>query len=324
MQASIAKGEPVPDGRATVAGLIAQWLDAIRVSKRPKTIQFYELLSRLHITPEIGNVRLSKLEPRAVQALLNRKSKELSAGTTQHIRTTLRAALNFGIKNRMIAYNAASHVEVPNQEHEVEPLTAEQATHLLKAAENTPIGAMLVLGVRLGLRRGELLGLQWPDVNFDDRTLNIVRSIQRIPGQPLEAAPLKTKKSRRTISLPEEVIRTLHEHRAHQARQRLAATEWHPMDLIFANSIGKPLEPRRVDTLFKQCLKRAGLPQSVRVHDMRHTAAALLLEQGADLFSVSRLLGHASIQLTSDVYGHLTKGGNQRLTAQMNAVMPAR
>jgi integrase len=325
--ASTAKGEPIPNARATFASLIKQWLDSIAPPvRRPRTVEFYELLTRLHIVPAIGNVHLAKLEPAMIQSLLSQKSKEgLSPGTVRHIRATLRRALNFGVRMRMLSFNAASHVETPAAEHEIVPLSSDDAARLLDAAKDTPIGALLVLAVRLGLRRGELLGLQWSDVNLDDRTLSIQRSIQRIPGRPLEAAPLKTRGSRRAINLPEEVMRTLRRHRADQAEHRLAAgNEWNDMGLVFPNSIGKPLEPRRVDELFKRCLKTAGAPAATRFHDTRHTCAALLLAAGADLFSVSRLLGHASISITADTYGHITPGGAQRLTAQMDAVMPAK
>ena len=324
MLASTAKGEPVPDGRATVASLIKQWLDSIAVTRKPRTREFYELTARLHIVPDLGRVQLSKLEPMTVQKLISRKAQELSPCTARHIRATLRAALSFAVKNRLITFNAASRIECAKDDHEIKPLTAEEAARLLQTAEGTPIGMMLVLAVRLGLRRGELLGLEWRDVDFAERTLKIERSIQRIKGHPLVAVPLKTKNSKRVIHIGEEVVRALREHKADQAQQRLAGTEWHDMGLIFCNSIGKPWEPRAVNALFDRCVERAGLPPATRLHDCRHTCATLLLAAGADLLSVSRMLGHAGIGITADTYSHPNQESAERLTAVMDTVMVAK
>jgi integrase len=236
-----------------------------------------------------------------VQALIGRKAQELSPCTARHIRATLRAALSFAIKNRLITFNAASRIECAKDDHEIKPLTSEEAARLLQTAEGTPIGMMLVLAVRLGLRRGELLGLEWRDVDFAERTLKIERAVQRIKGRPLVAVPLKTKNSKRVIRIGEEVVRALREHKADQTQQRLAGTEWHDMGLIFCNSIGKPWEPRAVNALFDRCVEHAGLPPATRLHDCRHTCATLLLAAGADLLSVSRMLGHATIGVTADL-----------------------
>jgi integrase len=322
--ANTAKGEPIPDARATVASLIKQWLDSIAVTRKPRTCEFYELTARLHVIPDLGRIQLSKLEPMTVQKLIGRKAQELSPCTARHIRATLRAALSFAVKNRLITFNAASRTECAKDDHEIKPLTAEEAARLLQTAEGTPIGMMLVLAVRLGLRRGELLGLEWRDVDFAERTLKIERAVQRIKGRPLVAVPLKTKNSKRVIHMGEEVVRALREHKADQAQQRLASTEWHDMGLIFCNSIGKPWEPRAVNALFDRCVERAGLPPATRLHDCRHTCATLLLAAGADLLSVSRMLGHATIGVTADTYAHPNQESAERLTAVMDTVMVAK
>jgi site-specific recombinase XerD len=168
------------------------------------------------------------------------------------------------------------------------------------------------------------LGLEWRDVDFAESSLKIERAVQRIKNQKLEPVPLKTKNSKRVIPIGEEVARALHQHKADQAKQRLASTEWHDMGLVFCNSIGKPWEPRAVNALFDRCVERAGLPASIRLHDCRHTCATQLLAAGADLLSVSRLLGHGTINTTADVYAHPNKESAERLTAVMNTVMVAK
>jgi integrase len=261
-----------------------------------------------------------------IQAMLNQKSREgLAPQTVRHIRTVLRRALHIANRLRLIPYNPATLVELPKPERpEIKPLTEDQARQLLDAAKGSRLEALIVVALRLGLRRGELLGLEWSDVDLDGRQLNVVRAIQRIPGQPLTAAPLKTRGSRRNIALPDEVVRPLRAHRVRQLQDRLVAgAEWSDQDLVFPNTIGKPLEPRAVDTLFKRLLKKAKLPGSTRFHDLRHTCATLLLESGADLYEVSRLLGHSNIGITANVYGHVTARMKRGLADKMDSILTA-
>ncbi len=321
-------GGPVIIGRRTVGQFMKEWLDSIKPPVvRPRTYQSYELLNRLHVEPAIGHIQLNKLEPQTIQAMLNQKSREgLAPQTVRHIRTVLRRALHVANRYRYIPYNPATLVELPKPERpEIKPLTEDQARQLLDAAKGSRIEALLVVALRLGLRRGELLGLQWSDVDLDGRTLNVVRAIQRIPGQPLTAAPLKTRGSRRNIALPDEVVRTLRAHRVRQAEQRLAAgAEWSDQGLTFPNTVGKPQEPRKIDAIFKRLLKTAKLPGSIRFHDLRHTCATLLLEKDADLYEVSRLLGHSTIGITANVYGHITEGMKRELADKMDSILIAK
>ncbi len=269
--------------------------------------------------------RIARKSPEKAQQLRADVAKpaHLSATTTRHVRTVLRRALNLAVKWRLIAYNPATLIDLPDADNpEVQPLAAEDARKLLTAAKSHRAEALFVLAIRLGLRRGELLGLQWSDVRFEDRQLEVVRAIQRVAGQPLASAPLKTKGSRRNIALPEEVLRALRAHRARQAEDRLGqGSAWHDQDLVFPNTVGKPLEPRAVDSIFKRLLKRAGLPETTRFHDLRHTAATLLLESGADMFQVSKLLGHAGIAITADIYSHVTQGMRRGLVEKMDGIL---
>ena len=320
---ALQQGTPIPVGRRTVSQFLAEWLETIKPPMiRPRTHQNYEALCRLHIEPALGRVALVKLEPQAIQNMLNKALRAGSAPqTVKHIRTVLRRALNLALKYRLISYNAATLVELPNRERgEIKPLTREETRTLIEVAKGSHLEAFLIVAVRLGLRRGEILGLKWEDLNLDARTLNVVRAVQRLPKQPLAALPLKTKGSRRNLIIPDEVVNALRAHRVRQLEIRLAAEMWDDGDWVFCNSLGKPMEPRLVDARFKKLLKRAELPDSVRLHDLRHTCATLLLESGADLFEVSRLLGHSSISITADVYGHVTPSMKRGLADRMDAL----
>jgi len=180
---------------------------------------------------------------------LNEKTRSgLSPQTVRHIRTVLRRALNFAIKWKKVSFNNATVVELPKADRaEIHPLSEEQARRLLEVAKGTELETFLVLAIRLGLRRGELLDLQWSDINSEDRVLTVSRAIQRIPGQPLAPVRLKTRGSRRTIELIDEVVTALKQHRTRQAERRLLlGRDWNDRGLVFPNSIGKPLEPRHI------------------------------------------------------------------------------
>ena len=305
-----AAGEPIPVGRRTLSTFMKEYLDSIKPPViRKQTWRNYELLNRLHIEPVLGRMELTKLEPQAIQVLLNSKTREgLSAQTVHHIRTVLRRALNLALKWRIISYNPATLVEAPRRErHEIAPLSGDQVRRMLDVAGPTEIGATLTVAVRLGLRRGELLGLKWEDIDWEKRTVSVKRAIQRLKGESLKEVPLKTRGSRRDLALPEEVVRTLRAQHVRQLELRLAqGSDWTESGLVFTNILGKAADPRKLDVRFKRVLAKAGLRSIVRLHDLRHTCATLLLEQGADLYEVSRLLGHSSITITADIYGHIT------------------
>ncbi len=322
--ASKNRGENIPIGRNSLADFMSAWLaDTVQPNKRPRTYQGYELLTRLHLLPTLGRLQLVKLDAETIQQLLGAKLREgLSPTTVRHIRTVLRRALNTAVKRKLISFNPATLVELPTADRpEIKPMSAEEARQFLDAARGHRFEALFVLALRLGLRRSELCGLQWKDVDFDARQLDIVRSIQRIPGQSLTPAPLKTRGSRRNIALPEEVVRALRAHHVRQLEARLAAGSWVDTDTVFANLTGKPTEPRLIDTIFKKLLKRAGLPSSFRFHDCRHTCCVLLLEAGAELYEVSKLLRHSSIGITADTYSHFSMGLRRNLVAKMDAVL---
>jgi integrase len=241
-----------------------------------------------------------------------------------HIRTTLRRALNVALKQRLVSYNAATLIDdLPKAARpEIKPLSEQNARRLLEAATATRYEALFVVARYLGLRRGELLGLRLDDVRFEERRLNVARSLQRINGQPLEPVPLKTRGSRREVPVPHEVIKALRAHRVRQIEERLkAGSAWCDHGLLFPNTLGKPQEPRAIDAVFKGLLKLANLPEETRFHDLRHTCATLLLERGADLYEVSKLLGHSSITITADTYGHFSQGMKRSLVDKMDAII---
>lgn len=323
------RGIPIPHSGITVARFLLGWLETVKPTVRPRTYESYELHVRRHVNPEIGNIRLSALRAEHVRSLLKRKlDSGLSPHTVIHMRTVLNTALRQAIGDRLLSWNPVSSVKRPKvRRHVYRWFTPEQARAFLAAAENTRLGAVFAVGLSLGLRRGEVLGLRWCDIDLEALTLRVQQTIQRVRAKVagtagfLVAEP-KTELSRRTLVLPAMLGPVLRRHRARQAQERLAAgTDWHDTGgLVFTTPRGRPIEPRDVQTEFKGTLAAAQLPD-MRLHDLRHAAATFLIAQGLPLRIVMEVLGHSTIALTANTYGHIGRGMVADAASRMDALL---
>jgi integrase len=319
-------GLPVHVEKQTVAQFLDRWLEMVKPSVRPRTFQSYEILVKRHVVPELGRWKLDKLTPQHVQSALVRKSASgLSPQTVRHIRAILRIALNQAIKWGLIARNAASLTVAPKLVRKrFQSLSPEQARQLLDVAQGQRLEAVFTVALSLGLRMGEILGLRWQDVDLDRATLTVNQAIYRIAGKGLVAAEPKTERSGRALFLPDGVLRALRTHRKRQLEERLAAgSEWRDHALVFTSSIGTPLEPRNLFRAFKALLRKAGLPD-FRFHDLRHSAASLLLAQGVPMRAVMELLGHSNIGTTADIYSHVMPAMMRDVAEKMDAILSSR
>jgi integrase len=322
-RAERSQGFPVTIEKQTIAQFLERWLDTVKSSLAPRTFQHYEMVVRLYLVPEVGRLRLEKLAPQHVQALLNRTSASgLSAQTVRHVRTILRIALNQAIKWGLIPRNAAALAVPPKlQRHSFRNLSPVEARALLDVAKGDRLEAVFTVALSLGLRMGEILGLRWQDVDLDGATLAINQAIYRMAGKGLVAAEPKTHRSRRTLFLPDNVLRGLKPHRRRQLVERMAmGSQWHERGLVFTSRIGTPLEPRNLFRSFKALLRKASLPD-VRFHDLRHSAASLLLAQGVPMHAVMELLGHSSISTTADIYSHVMPAMMRDVADKMDAIL---
>ena len=285
---------------------------------RPKTQRTYQDLLRLHVIPDLGHIRLDRITASQVATLLrNKQAAGLAPKTINHIRGTLRAALNQAVRWRLIAHNPAAAVaglRVPHQD--VQVLSPEEARAVLATAARpyTPAKgwqprhdrheALWIVALSLGLRQAEVLGLRWADVDFAAGTLRVNHALTRVDGTLVLAEP-KTERSRRTLPLSRRVREALLAHRDRQAFSKAAAGErWQERDFVFASAIGTPLQPRNVLEDWYKLLKRAGLSRR-KFHVARHTAASLLIADGVPLRVVMELLGHSQISTTANTYGHV-------------------
>jgi integrase len=296
--------------RATLAAFLGRWLEAIRPNVRPTTHKVYADLLRLHVMPTLGSLRLSALRPSDLQRLYARlleqplaSGQPLATRTVKHVHVVLHGALKQAVKWGEAARNVCDAVDPPRVvERELHAPTPEELASLLDAATDDALLPLWTLAVYTGARQGELLGLQWQDVDLVRGTITIQRTLlQSTKGGVPAYAPPKTKRSRRTVTLPAEAVSALRTHRQRQLADRvLLGPDYAPYDLVFATSLGTPYGARNIGTYFKRVLVRAGLPSSIRFHDLRHGAATTMLAAGVPLKVASERLGHATTAITAD------------------------
>jgi integrase len=199
-------------------------------------------------------------------------------------------------------------------------LTVVEAQRLLVAARGDRLEALFVIALTMGLRRGELLGLKWCDLDPTDQVLRIERAVQRASGQLRFVEP-KTLRSRHVLPVPQVAMAAFNGHRVRQARERLAAGDrWHDGDLIFASSVGTPMEPRNVNRRFNELRAQVDLDW-LRLHDLRHACATYLLANGVEPRTIMEILGHSTIRLTMDLYGHVLPDRLRAAASAMDRAM---
>ncbi|MEU9841542.1 site-specific integrase [Actinomadura sp. NPDC048032] len=248
--------------------------------------------------------------------------KRLSPLTVTYVHSVLKSALEHAVREDELPRNVARNVKATaHRPRRFRPFTAAEARQFLDAARADRLHALYALALRTGLRKGELLGLCWEDLDLNSGTASIRRSLQRTRTGGLTHLPTKTLASERRIALPTECIRSLKEHRQQQDKEReIAGSAWRDSGLVFTTPTGRPLDPANLTRRFRSLLSRAGL-RRIRFHDLRHSTATLLLEQGVDLVVIKELLGYAHIGVTAGVYAHvrlrLQRQAIDRLTAAL-------
>ncbi|HWQ52102.1 MAG TPA: site-specific integrase [Bryobacteraceae bacterium] len=335
------QGIPLAPERATLGGFLQAWLkDVAKPGVRPKTYRTYDDLVRLHIVPALGKKPLAKLTPAHVRAFLNdklttpqpsrKKPKEgqqpepgapLSARTVKHILVTLRGALDTATKDGLVPRNVAALVDPPRlARKETQAFTPEQALKYIEEAKSDRLETLFTAAVAIGLRQGEILGLQWKDVDLEAGRLAVRHALQRV-NKTLTLVEPKSTTSRRTITLPRVLVSALCAHRTRQdAERQWAGTDWRETDHVFTSTIGTPLDARNVIRRHRAILKAAGLPP-LRFHDLRHSAATLLLAQGVSPRYISDLLGHSQVSFTMQTYAHVLPHVQREVADKMDAIL---
>ncbi|MEV6680875.1 site-specific integrase [Streptomyces erythrochromogenes] len=340
MQDKTHKGIPAATSTMALGDYLTYWLAAVAPNRlKPATLNSYEGLTRLYIRPALGKKRLNRLSPSDIRLFLNdfrsgclcclrgadaaRAEGERnccavnrcckrspSARTVQYVHAVLRSALQQAVREELVARNVAAIVETPTvKREEVHPLTIGEARLLLRTARPHRLAALWLLLVSTGLRRGEALALTWSDIDLAAGQLRVRRNLQRIRRELIFGTP-KTARSLRTISLPKRCVEALKVHKAQQDQERqISGKRWQPLDhqppgLIFTTVTGRPTDPRSLNRMLTLLCAKAKI-RRVRVHDLRHTCASLLLAQGVDARTIMETLGHSTITMTLDTYAHV-------------------
>jgi integrase len=317
------QGTLVVGSNQTLKQFLDQWLQAKRMELKDGTYRYYQSYVEQHIVPALGHLKLQKVNDAHIQsfytALLEKKTpknQNLSPNTVRLIHSILSEAFDAAVRTKKVATNPCTLVTPPRQsKKELHYLTSEQALHLLEVARSKQhrLECLLTLALTTGMRQGELLALHWSDIDFAKGTVHVARSLayhhnlntQGAQHEYKEAEP-KTANSRRTIPLPEIAIRALQAHRLKQVEERLQASTWKHHDLVFTNQFGGYLNQSILRRQVNQLLHEAGLPD-LRFHDLRHSAATILISLGVNSKVVQERLGHSNISITLGVYGHVTE-----------------
>jgi integrase len=296
-------------GRETFGRFWEVWLPGMQPLLRPRTWLRYEELGRIHLLPVLERVWLGKIGPQHVREVHCRMLEAgISPTTAHHAHAVLHRALADAVRWGMVSRNVAGLVRPPRiTSQEMKTLSAAEARVLCQAAAGSRFEALYVLAVTTGMRQGELLALKWSAVNLEQGVVRVTGTVTR-SEYGLSITPPKTLRSRRAVVLAHPATAALERHRVAQAEERCRlGGAWEDQDLVFSTATGGLVErDQLVRGDFLPLLKRAGLPV-IRFHDLRHTAATLLLSQGVHPKVASEMLGHATVAITLDRYSHVTQ-----------------
>ncbi len=310
----------------TLEVYLTYWLEKVaKLTIRPRSYEQYLSVLNAHLIPGLGKIELQKLTFQQVQDFYARLYEEgLAARSINAIHAVLRRALNHAVKHSLVARNVATFASRPTaRRYKPQVLTEEQANKLIEAVKGQRIEAFIILALTTAARRSELLALHWDDIDFTLKAMRIERSLTHSKGRGVYEGETKTEASRRTILLADIAIDVLQEHHVKQNELRLERLEsgetWIDKGLVFCGAEGDYLAFETVRRLFSAALRDASLPH-IRLHDLRHSAATLLLVKGVHPKVVQELLGHSNISMTMDVYSHVLPSMQQVVTEKMNDV----
>ncbi|MFH7595086.1 site-specific integrase [Streptomyces racemochromogenes] len=323
--AKVDQGVPVPTRSAKLSEWLPYWLDQyIQPPRRtPATYEKYESHVRLYLAPMIGSKRLESLGVTDVRSFLKRLEARTTAATAKESHRVLRSALTAACREELITRNVAKLVEPPRAAaRELSPWSLDETLDFLAASRRDPLYAAFVLAIAMGLRRGEIVGLRWSDLDLDKRVLHVRNQTQRRRGVLYDGDPKSRR--RRVVPLPALCVAPLRWHRMRQAEIRAKAGEsWQDSGHVFVTRNGRPVEPRNVYRSFTRIAQTAGL-RVIRLHDARHGTATLLTAAGVAPRVVMEILGHSQISVTMNVYTHVVQDTQREAISHMDRLLKRR
>ena len=314
----------------TFGDYLERWLESTSATVRPTTVRGYTSMIRKHFIPALGHIPLAKLRPIDLQqyyaTALKKGRKDgrgtsLSPQTVLHhhrlIHRTLEQAVKWGLLARNVA-DAAEPPRVPEYNHQT--WTADESNRFLRGIRDERLYALYATALMTGMRRGEVLGLPWENVDLDGAWISVRQALIEIKHQPV-ISELKSKSSKRRISIPDELVRSLRTHRKQQAEERLLfGPDYEDHGLVFCQPNGRLLHPHNISARkFHRLCKKAGVKQ-LRFHDMRHTHASLLLARGVHPKVVADRLGHSNVDLTLNTYSHVVESVERDVAKEVDGL----
>jgi integrase len=271
----------------------------------------------LHIVPELGKIHLTKLTPQQVSRFYTELLEGgMSRATIANVHTVLHKALDQAVKWGLVNYNVTDRVTKPNKGKPAQYAVwnDEQIRIFLAAADKDDFAALWWVAVYSGMRRGELLGLKWADVDFESAALSVKRTYSRGAGNRYELGNPKTTSGRRLVTLPSQVMTRLKTHYTRQMDARLSVgDDYMDQGFVFADTIGRPIHPNTLTHHYHKIIASSGLPR-IRIHDLRHGHASLLMGEGLSAKIVAERLGHSNTRITLDLYSHVSPGMQQQVS----------
>jgi integrase len=299
-------GVPAPDQPWKLSEYLDYWLENfVKRTRRPATYALYEMNIRLYLKPGLGGRKLTSLSIADVQRFLGQRlEKGDSVRKVQVMRTVLSSALTRAVREELIGRNVARLVELPEwRPKPARPWTADEARQFLAASKSDPLHAAFVLLVLYGLRRGEVLGLRWSDIDFETGTIHIRQQLQRIRGE-LNLGPVKTHAGQRNLPLLSLADQALQAQLARQTSYRIdMGSAWPSTDLVFTSRTGRPIEPRNFVRSFRRICEQSNI-RTITVHHVRHTVASLLKDLAVPARDAQIILGLSRLAVTLEIYTH--------------------
>ena len=324
------KGYYVTNNKITISEWVDTWLEVyIEPNVSPTTLSGYRGMIRRYIKPVIGNMQVQQLNTLAVQAWVNglkvspSSGKEMSAKTIKHAYHVLKGCMDKAVLAGIIPRTPCAGIMLPKGQKKPAVIYDEvQIKQLIAAAKGTEMELVIDMELCLGLRRGELLGLQWCDLDWDKNQVSIVRNRVVVNGKSVVKEP-KTENSIRTVDVPVQLMQKLRQHKTKCLANRLRlGKDYIVTDFIIVHPDGKPIYPEYLSQMFTKLQKAAGLPQC-RFHDLRHLCASIMLLQGVNVKVAQSRLGHKDISTTLNIYSHVLPSSAREAAEKIGALVYA-
>lgn len=310
----------------TVNELLDQWFARVAENRYAERTQIaYQYMSKKDIRPVVGHIRLSDLQATDIQRIFSAMAaRGVSSNTRRKVYSVLSIALDCAVAWGILEANPMAHLEIPRREKsEMRAMSKEEVTGLLAVTDKGPLSEYFRTAVITGMRPGELAGLRWDDLDPAGCIICVQRSLWwRDSGKGWVLSPPKTTKGRREITISKSLVGALMELKKRQEVLRDAAgANYKDKGFIFVDEAGLPLRPDVLRRVFKAALATAGLPKNIRLHDLRHTSATLLLKAGENIKVVSERLGHANVSITLEIYAHVLPGMQRDAANRMEELL---